>query len=97
MYREIRSSDPGHLLFKEENLNNPGYQFLRDKRAKEAPEIFRLSVEASPQSWNAYGSLGEAFMLNGDQELAIKNYKKSLELNPQNTNAVQMLNKLTGK
>ena len=33
-------------------------------------------------------------MNNGDRELAIKNYKKSLELNPQNTNAVDMLKKL---
>ena len=97
VYREIRSSDPGYLLFKEENLNNLGYQFLRDKRVKEALEIFRLNVEAYPQSWNAYDSLGEAFMVDGDKELAIQNYKKSLELNPQNTNAVQMLNRLTGK
>ena len=29
-----------------------------------------------------------------ERELAIKNYKKSLELNPQNTNAVEMLKKL---
>jgi len=48
----------------------------------------------NPQSANAHDSLGEAYMINGNKELAIKNYKKSLELNPDNTNAKEMLNKL---
>ena len=50
-----------------------------------------------PQSSNVYDSLGEAYMLNGGKELAIKNYEKSLELDPKNTNAVDMLKKLRGK
>jgi hypothetical protein len=33
-------------------------------------------------------------MTNGDTELAIKNYRKSLELNPDNKNAVEMLKRL---
>jgi len=33
-------------------------------------------------------------MLNGNKELAIKNYKKSLELDPRNDNAKQQLIKL---
>ena len=39
--------------------------------------------------------LGQENMANGDKELAIANYKKSLELNPGNRNATQMLKKLT--
>jgi cytochrome c-type biogenesis protein CcmH/NrfG len=53
-----------------------------------------LNVEAFPQSSNVYDSLGEAYMANGDKELAIRNYEKSIELNPQNTNGVGMLKKL---
>lgn len=60
----------------------------------DAIEIFKLNVEAYPEASNPYDSLGEGYMLNGDKELAIKNYKKSLELNPDNTNAVEMLKKL---
>jgi cytochrome c-type biogenesis protein CcmH/NrfG len=41
-----------------------------------------------------YDSLGEAYMTNGDKERAIKNYQKAVELNPQNTNAIEMLKKL---
>ena len=36
----------------------------------------------------------EIFKLNGDKELAIENYQKSLELNPKNANAIKMLRKL---
>lgn len=58
--------------------------------------MFQLNVEAYPSSANVYDSLGEAYMLNGDQALAIKNYEKSLELDPANGNAVEMLKKLRG-
>ncbi len=57
-------------------------------------EIFKLNGEAFPQSSNVYDSLGEAYMINGDKELAIKNYEKSVELNPQNTGGIEMLKKL---
>lgn len=47
-------------------------------------------------SANVYDSLAEAYALNGDQELAIKNYEKSLALDPQNANAVEQIKKLRG-
>ena len=43
---------------------------------------------------NVYDSLGEAYMKTGQKELAIKNYEKSLELNPKNDNGKEMLKKL---
>jgi Tfp pilus assembly protein PilF len=53
-----------------------------------------MNVQNFPQSWNAHDSLAEAYMLNGDKFLAIQSYRKSLELNPQNSNATEMLKKL---
>ena len=41
-----------------------------------------------------YDSLGEAYMKAGEKELAIQNYEKSLQLDPKNMNAVEMLKKL---
>jgi tetratricopeptide (TPR) repeat protein len=64
------------------------------KRVKDAIEILKLNVEMFPGGFNAYDSLGEAYMENGDKQLAIQNYKKSLELNPKNTGAVEKLKKL---
>ena len=96
VYRDVKSTDLAYVLFREETLNLLGYQFLQEKRIGEAIEVFKLNREAYPQSWNAYDSLGEAYMISGDKEMAIRNYRKSLELNPQNTNAVEKLKKLLG-
>jgi tetratricopeptide (TPR) repeat protein len=47
-----------------------------------------------PNSYNVYDSYGEACFINGDYNEAIKNYKRSIELNPNNTNAIEMLKKI---
>lgn len=95
-YRELKSRQAGEYDFSEPELNTLGYQLLAARKVKEAIEIFKLNVEAYPKGYNTYDSLGEAYMVNGDKELAIQNYKKSVELNPQNTNAVQTLKRLEG-
>jgi len=38
--------------------------------------------------------MGEAFYNKGDFNLALLNYKKSLELDPKNDNAKQMIEKI---
>ena len=63
-------------------------------KIKDAIEIFKLNVVLYPKSANAYDSLGEACMNSGDSKKAIKNYRKSLELNPENNNAREMLKQL---
>ena len=50
-----------------------------------------------PKAWNPYDSLGEAYLLKGNKKLALKNYKKSAELNPQNSNAIRIVKELTEK
>ncbi|MFQ5750906.1 MAG: tetratricopeptide repeat protein [bacterium] len=84
-------------VFEDRALNNLGYQFMRMKKMDEAIAVFKLNVQDYPDSWNVYDSLGEAYMENGQKELAIKCYKKSLELNPDNTNGRRMLEKLVKK
>jgi tetratricopeptide (TPR) repeat protein len=78
-------------------MNAFGYELLRSDQVDEAIEVFKFNVEQFPNSFNVYDSLGEAFMKNGDKDLAIQNYKKSLELNPENNNAVEMLKRLEEK
>ncbi|UCH84516.1 MAG: tetratricopeptide repeat protein [Candidatus Latescibacterota bacterium] len=78
----------------ERQVNTMGYQYLRDERFDDAVKIFKLNVELFPMSSNVYDSLGEAYMERGDKKLAITNYEKSLELNPDNENAVNMLKRL---
>lgn len=81
-------------ILSEREINELAYLLLRADKVKEAIKYFILNVNVFPGSANAYDSLGEAYMKDGQKELAIKNYKKSLKLNPKNTNAVEMLKKL---
>jgi CubicO group peptidase (beta-lactamase class C family) len=93
-YRKIKQSQAGNASVDENRLNNFGYVLMQQKKLQEAIAIFKLNVEFYPTSWNVYDSLGEAYMNNGDKDLAIANYKKSLELNPGNTNGAEILKKL---
>jgi imidazolonepropionase-like amidohydrolase len=93
-YHELKTSELETYDFGEDELNTLGYQLIAMKRFKDSIEILKLNVEAFPTSSNAYDSLGEAYMDNGDKEQAIKNYEKSLALDRSNKNAVEMLKKL---
>jgi tetratricopeptide (TPR) repeat protein len=81
----------------EYELNSLGYEFLFDNKVNEAIKVFKLNVDLFPESSNVYDSLGEAYMKSGQKELAIKNYEKSLKLDPNNKNAEKMLNELSKK
>ena len=93
-YRKIKKEKPDNPTVNEARLNNVGYAFMRGKKVPEAIFIFKLNTELYPASWNTYDSLGEAYMTNGDKDLAIENYKKSLALNPQNAGGAAALKKL---
>lgn len=91
-YRTLKQSSDYYVS--ESELNALGYRLLGVKKVREAIEIFKLNAETYPESANVYDSLGEAYMMNGDKELAIRNYQRTVELNPQNTNAIEILKKL---
>jgi CubicO group peptidase (beta-lactamase class C family) len=93
-YRELNATQKDSYDFTEPQLNLLGYHFMSLKRVKDAIEIFKLNVEMYPNGANTYDSLAEGYMENGDKALAIQNYKKSLELNPKNTNAAERIKKL---
>lgn len=93
-YRDLKASQPSTYDFSENELIGLGYQLLHAQKVTDAIEVFKLSVEVYPNSYNTYDSLAEAYMNHGEKELAVKNYKKSLQLNPSNGNAVEQLKKL---
>jgi len=79
---------------RERALNTLGYEVLGQGNTKGAIALFALNVAMYPKGYNTYDSLAEAYMDAGNKKEAIKNYKKSLALNPANTNAEKMLKKL---
>jgi len=88
------SKDLASGKISEESLNQAGYTLMGTKKIGDAMLVFRRNVELHPDSWNAYDSLGEAYLKNGDRDLAVKNYRRSVELNPKNDNGVTALKKL---
>ena len=93
-YRKWRTGRPASAVVSEDQMNRIGYALLGQKRVKDAIEVFKLNVEDYPQSSNTYDSLGEAYMIDGARDLAITNYQRSIELNPNNTNGIEVLKKL---
>jgi len=96
-YRGLKTQGFGNFYTSEGDTNTLGYRLLRRKKTTEAIEILKLNVEAYPASANAYDSLGEAYLANGDTEHAIQNYEKSLSLDPANANAAAVLKKIKGQ
>lgn len=92
-YKKIKNSEAYSLS--EGEMNAIGYVLMRSDRLEESSKIFQLIVEEFPTSWNAYDSYGESLMKLGKNDLAIKNYRKSIELNPNNQNGISSL-KLLG-
>jgi tetratricopeptide (TPR) repeat protein len=96
-YHELKEKSPKQKIFAEDLTNGFGYILLGAKKVDDAIAIFKMNVEAYPDSANVYDSLAEAYMEKGEKDLAIKCYQKSLKLNPENTNAIEKLKELQGK
>jgi len=87
-------ADTARVAVVESELNRLGYYFLARGATSSAVDVFRLNVIAFPRSANVYDSLGEAYLARGDTALAVTNYRKSLELDPGNTNAINILKRI---
>ncbi|GAB5554367.1 MAG: hypothetical protein Sapg2KO_39580 [Saprospiraceae bacterium] len=76
--------DQTAYFLNENEFNTLGYDLVAANKLKEAIEVFKINVAAFPNSWNVYDSLGETYMAAGNKALAIFNYEKSLQINPDN-------------
>lgn len=92
-YEKMKDQDKDFTLTESE-VNSWGYQLTKLNQSEKALAIFKLNVALYPESSNVYDSLGEIYAIMGNIELAKQNYKHSLELNPENTNAVRMLDRI---
>jgi len=89
-YEMLKANEADKHDFNENDLNDLGYYFLvGQKDLNTAIAIFEQNVKDHPEAFNTYDSLAEAYL-----EKAKANYKKSLELNPDNDNARKMLKEM---
>lgn len=88
----------GDVLPGEGYVNRLGYTLLYGRKdVKKAIAVFEYNLARFPRSANVYDSLGEACLIAGDKARALKNYKKSLILDPNNRNAASAIRKLIEK
>jgi tetratricopeptide (TPR) repeat protein len=93
-YHDLKTAEPATYNFDEDELDTLGLELTRARKFEDAIRILQLNAEAYPQSGNVYDSLGKAYMDAGNKPQAIANYQRSLQLDPKNRNAVQMLQNL---
>jgi len=93
VYAAMHKVNPDFKL-DEGAINSWASQLSSENHLPEATELLKLNVQLYPDSGNAFDSLGEAYMKSGQKERAIESYKKSLEKNPDNTNARDKLKQL---
>ena len=75
-------------------LNALGYRMLDRGRVTDAVELLRANAALYPHSGNVHDSLGEALAAAGDREGAVASYRRALQLDPGNRNAVERLRAL---
>lgn len=75
----------------EYGINALGLQYLRKEDFSKALAILELNTQLFPFSFNTFDSYGEALLKSGDTVNGIANYRKSIELNPNNEIGIQVL------
>jgi len=71
-----------------------GSNWMEKGNYKAAIGVYMIKVKFSPESWNAYEELAEAYMRNNQNELALINYEKSIKLNPNNEEVEKQIERL---
>ena len=95
LYHKFKQENAEEYNFgNEDELTMYGYSMLWNDNTKDAIAIFKLIAEVFPHSANAYDSLGEAYLKDGEKELSLANYEKSLAMNPDNFNAEDQIERI---
>jgi len=93
-YEKDRKEFPGWIIFNEITINSLGYKLMNQDRIKDAIQVFTLNTREFPDSFNVWDSLAESYLKSGNKELARKYYEKSLKINPDNSNAKEVLSSM---
>ena len=73
------------------DLNGWGYMLLEQRRLDDALRVFADNVGYYPDNAYAHDALGEAQLAAGRRLEAVQSYRRSLELDPANDNATEVL------
>lgn len=93
--KKLMTTHKNKFFFIERGFNVVVNDLINRDKLQEAVEISKMNVGIFPNSINAYLRLADLYLTTGNRDLAIKNFEKVLELNPQNPAALEQLKKLT--
>jgi dienelactone hydrolase len=77
---EARKKDPAAVLYPEAIANLIGYDHMLAGDTKGSVEIMKLNAMAFPDSANTYDSLADAYLADGQKDLALENAKKCIAM-----------------
>jgi CubicO group peptidase (beta-lactamase class C family) len=75
-------------------MREEGFNHIDNGKPEIAIQIFEMNAFAYPQSAKAIQGLGEGYMETGRKELALKYFKESLRINPDNRFVNEMIKNL---
>ncbi len=84
LYDRLKASHEQADKIDEGTLNFIGERLLALGKPEEAIAAYQRNLKEYPRSANVYRGLGEAYVKMGNKQLAIANFKASLELDPSN-------------
>ena len=80
LYAEVFGKNPNGVAVSELVLNRIGYDHLQNGDKKGAIAILKLNTNLYPNSPNVYDSLGDAYLADGQNDLARQYAQKAIEL-----------------
>jgi tetratricopeptide (TPR) repeat protein len=78
-------------------INSKGYKLMKEGKLESALEVFKLNSMIFSRDYNVWDSMAECYFNMEEYDLSKKYYERSVTLNPDNTNAKRMLEKIKEK
>lgn len=94
---KLQQKEPNETTIQERSMTMLGYQLMNMRQLDLAIEVFKINTHLHPEHFNTFDSLGEAYWRQGNEQLAIQNYERSLELNPDNTTGKDAIRQIVAR
>ena len=72
-------------------LNTVGYMLLKEGKVNEAIKVFEENASAFPDDRFVFAYMGEAYATKGNKSISQQYYRKALEKDSLNVNAIEIL------